>query len=143
MHQEFHMGSKTIRLLPALFNVFPPKFYIRIESQFNRPSSKENRRISFEQYEIQDSTSIEQLWQHTQSIFDDMKPVVYFNIILPLFAMMYNKLLSNQLKKSNIDIRNIDLSHIRTNALEYSPHTALHNLNAKYFNQDSIESYSI
>jgi phosphoenolpyruvate synthase/pyruvate phosphate dikinase len=134
---KFHMGSKTIRLLPRFLTFFLS--FIRIESQFNRQVAKKIEEYRLSNKEIQDSTSIEKLWQHTQSIFDDMKPVVYFNIILPLFAMMYNKLLSNQLKKSNIDIRNIDLSHIRANALEYSPHTALHNLNAKYFNQDLID----
>lgn len=133
---KFHMGAKTIRLLPRFFTFFLS--FIRVESQFNRLVSKKVGEFRLSNEAIQKSSSIEQLWQQTQSIFEDMKPVVYFNIILPLFAMMYNKLLTSQLQKSNFDIRNIDLSHIRTNALEYSPHTALQSLNSKYSNRDSI-----
>lgn len=133
---KFHIGGKTIRLLPRFFTFFLS--FIRIESQFNHLVSKKVGEFRLSNEAIQKSSSIEQLWQHTQSIFEDMKPVVYFNIILPLFAMMYNKLLTNQLQKSNIDIRNIDLSHIRINALEYSPHTALQNLNSKYSDLNPI-----
>jgi hypothetical protein len=109
--------------------------FIRIESQFNRQIKKKIDEFRLSNKEIQESVSIEQLWQHSQNIFEDMKPVVYFNITVPLFAMMYNKLLSNELQKANIDLRNIDLSHVRTNAIEYSPHTALHKLNEKYSDQ--------
>lgn len=133
---KFHIGGKTIRLLPRFFTFFLS--FIRIESQFNHLVSKKVGEFRLSNEAIQKSSSIEQLWQHTQSIFEDMKPVVYFNIILPLFAMMYNKLLTNQLQKSNIDIRNIDLSHIRISALEYSPHTALQNLNSKYSDLNPI-----
>jgi phosphohistidine swiveling domain-containing protein len=134
---KFHMGSKTIRLLPRFIRFFFS--FIRIESQFNRQIKKKIDNFRLSNKEIQESVSIEQLWQHSQMIFDDMKPVVYFNITVPLFAMMYNKLLSNQLQKASVDLRNIDLSHVRTNAIEYSPHTALHRLNEKFSDNDSIE----
>jgi pyruvate,water dikinase len=138
---KFHMGAKTIKLLPRFIRFFFS--FMRIESQFNRQVSRKIDEFRLSNKNIQESTSIEQLWQHTQSIFDDMKPVVYFNIVLPMFAMMYNKFLTSQLQKSGVDIRNIDLSHIRANALEYSPHTALHNLNTKYFNQYVIDHKAI
>lgn len=133
---KFHMGSKTIRLMPRFIRFFLS--FIRIESQFNRQIEKKIDEFRLSNKEIQESVSIEQLWQHSQKVFDDMKPIVYFNITVPLFAMMYNKLLSSELQKANIDLRNIDLSHVRSNAIDYSPHTALHKLNEKYSDQSSV-----
>jgi phosphoenolpyruvate synthase/pyruvate phosphate dikinase len=134
---KFHMGSKTFRLFPRFMRFFLS--FIRIENRFNKQLPKIISDFRVSNKEIQESTSLEQLWQQTQMIFEDMQPIVYYNIVLPLFAMMYNKMLANQLEKSNIDIRNIDLSHVRDNALQYSPHTALHELNQKYSIKDSID----
>jgi hypothetical protein len=86
---KFHMGSKTIRLLPRFIRFFLS--FIRIESQFNRQIKKKIDKFRLSNKEIQESVSIENFGNTLRCIFDDMKPVVYFNITVPLFAMMYNK----------------------------------------------------
>lgn len=139
---KFHMSSKTYRLTPRFIRFFLS--FVRIENRFNKQLKKKISEFRKNNVEIQESVSVEQLWQQTQNIFEDMKPMVYYNIVLPLFAMMYNKMLSNQLSKLNIDIRSLDLYHIRDNALQYSPHKAMHDLNQKYLsqgliNQDELE----
>ena len=87
--------------------------FIRIENQFNSLLKKKMNEFRSNRDEIENLTTVNELWDHTQKIFKDMGPIVYYNIVLPLFAMMYNKMLTNQLGKSDVDIRNIDLSHIR------------------------------
>jgi phosphohistidine swiveling domain-containing protein len=134
---KFHMSSQTFKLLPRFLSFFLS--FIRIEHRFNKQLPKIIEDFRLNNKEIQETVSIEQLWQKTQMIFEDMRPVVYFNIVLPMFAMMYNKMLTNQLNNSNVDIRNVDLLHIRKNALQYSPHSVMHDLHQKYVNTDPVD----
>jgi phosphohistidine swiveling domain-containing protein len=134
---KFHMSAQTFKLLPRFLSFFLS--FIRIEYRFNKQLPKIIEDFRFNNKEIEETDSIEQLWQKTQMIFEDMRPVVYFNIVLPMFAMMYNKMLTSQLNKSNVDIRNVDLLHIRKNALQYSPHSAMHDLHQKYVNKDPFD----
>ena len=135
---KFHMSAKTFRLMPRFLLFFLG--FIRIEKQFNSLMKKKMNEFRSSSEEIENLKTVNELWEHTQKLFKDMGPIVYFNIVLPLFAMMYNKMLTNQLGKSDIDIRNIDLAHIRNDALQYSPHKTLHELNQKYFNNSETDT---
>ncbi len=138
---KFHMSTHTVKLIPRFLRFFLS--FIRLESRFSKHMSTIMNDFKASIKKIEQSESVEELFHQTLAIFDDMRPIVYYNIVLPLFAMMYNKLLTGQLKKSKIDILNVDMSHIRTNAKQYSPHTALKELNQKYSGQDQINSIEL
>lgn len=70
----------------------------------------------------------------------EMAPLVRISILVPLFAMMYYRMLGGLLHKQGIDVRRIELSGRREALLRYSPHLHLERLHATYFASDAPRS---
>lgn len=67
-------------------------------------------------------------------IFDETREVAYFNIMIPLLAMMYHRFLGVLLKKQGVDGRLLDLSPAGAERVE--PQQALRNLHDRYYGND-------
>jgi pyruvate,water dikinase len=56
----------------------------------------------------------------------------YYNIIIPILAMAYNRILQQFLKKMGIDYKSVDLGFEKDELMEYNPHFHLARLNTIY-----------
>lgn len=71
-------------------------------------------------------------------VFAETKTVVRFNILIPMFAMMYHRLLTSLLKKNGYDTRLLELNGVAAAAEHYSPHNRLEKLHHQYFASHSV-----
>lgn len=65
-------------------------------------------------------------------VYDETIPVAYFNIMIPMLAMMYNRLLSGMLKKQGYDARLLEMGGVATVREQFNPHQSLEKLRDKY-----------
>lgn len=70
-------------------------------------------------------------------IFDETKEVVYYNIMIPMLAMMHHRMFSNLMKKNGYDVRSIELQGAKQAAAVYNPQHTLQKLHDRYF-EDGI-----
>lgn len=68
-----------------------------------------------------------------EEIFNETEVVAYYNIIIPLLAMMHHQLLSNLLKNHGYDLRSLELRGAKEAAVRYNPHHTLQRLHDTYF----------
>src|SRR6056297_3080733 len=71
-------------------------------------------------------------------VFEETKSVAYYNIRIPLQAMMYHRLLFFILKKYGYDLRSIELKGAKEAAELYNPQHTLHVLHKRYFEDFEI-----
>jgi phosphohistidine swiveling domain-containing protein len=65
-------------------------------------------------------------------VFDETIPVAYFNIMIPMLAMMYFRLLASMLKKHGYDARSLEMSGVSAVKDSYNPRLYLEKLRDKY-----------
>lgn len=124
-------GSGILLRLPRLM-LFTWRF-IRAEKQFKKlMRSKESAYRKLIQQMDVCSTAAEWL-ELARHVFVETQPVAYFNIVIPLQAMMYHRFLAGQLKKYGHDIRTLKLAGVADATAKYSPHFRLEQLHQKYF----------
>jgi len=80
----------------------------------------------------------EELFKLALRIFDETRTVAYYNIIIPMFAMMHHQLLSRMIKKQGYDVRLLELRGGREAAALYNPHHSLKALHDRYFGDIEI-----
>ncbi len=78
-----------------------------------------------------------------QSILNETRTVAYFNILIPMQAMMYHRLLTNMLKKHGHDTRSLQLAGVAAATEKYSPHFKIEQLHMKYYETGQILSPEI
>ncbi len=61
-------------------------------------------------------------------LYQDLHPLVYYNINIPILMAVYNALFSNYLKKAGVDPAHFDLMAGMTEHLEYAPDITLRDL---------------
>jgi phosphohistidine swiveling domain-containing protein len=69
-------------------------------------------------------------------VFHETKPVAYYNIMIPMLAMMHHHLLASLLKKHGYDARSLELGDASA-AEQYNPLCNLAELQKKYWSQAS------
>jgi phosphohistidine swiveling domain-containing protein len=71
--------------------------------------------------------------QLAAQIFDETKEVAYFNIMVPMLAMMHHRMLISMLKKQGYDARLLELSGAKEAAGRYNPQNVLQVLHDRYY----------
>jgi len=79
-----------------------------------------------------------ELLELASKIFEETKSVAYYNIRIPLQAMMYHRLLFFLLKKYGYDLRTIELKGAKEAAEQYNPQYKLQILHERYFGDSEI-----
>ena len=66
-------------------------------------------------------------------VFEETKGVAYFNIIIPILAMIHYRLLAGLIKKYGHDIRSLELLGAKDAAAIYHPQDSLQMIHDRYF----------
>jgi pyruvate,water dikinase len=124
-------GLGILARLPRLFS-FAFSFFT-IESRFNRllEAKKQNYIALLDHMPVE--PTISEWMDLLDKIFNETKPVVYFNIVIPMLAMMHHRLFTNMLKKYGYDARLLELKGVAEATEQTSPHSRLDKLHQKYF----------
>ncbi len=79
--------------------------------------------------------------QMSSRIFDESKDVAYYNIMIPMLAMMHHRMLAGLLKKRGVDARLIELHGAKEAAAHYNPQNTLQKLHNSYYgdSQNTLE----
>jgi len=82
--------------------------------------------------------------QMASRIFDESKDVAYYNIMIPMLAMMHHRMLTGVLKKHGYDARLIELLGAKEAAARYNPQNTLQKLHDRYYSgtQKTLEGTS-
>lgn len=128
---RMHPGMKSIYLLPRMAGFAVSLSFI--ELRLKRLINSKNKKYRVLSSKIEREVSPEGLLSLAETLFAETRPVVYFNIMIPLIGMMYTRFFDSMLKKSGVDPRILDTSIIRQASAEYSPLHALEALHRKYF----------
>ena len=71
-------------------------------------------------------------------IFDETKDVAYYNIVIPMLAIMHHKLLGKLVKKQGYDVRMLELRGAQEVAERFNPQYSLQRLHERYFGESGI-----
>ncbi|MEI8199470.1 MAG: PEP/pyruvate-binding domain-containing protein [Eubacteriales bacterium] len=135
---HFRPGLRTIFLMPRMLAFGAGLLFIEARLAW---LLKRKKRIYLEiAAEMSGKLSPKELLDMSEKLFQETKSVVHFNIMIPMFAMMYNKMLENMLEKIHIDSRMLDTSGIRSATGKYNPIHSLQILHQKYFADSPVLS---
>ncbi|SCZ78094.1 PEP/pyruvate-binding domain-containing protein [Acidaminobacter hydrogenoformans] len=128
---HMHPGFGIIPRLPRLF-VFALSF-IGIHHRLQR--LVKNKKVAYDNLiaSMKADLKPEDWLQKASLIFDETQEVAYYNIIIPLLAMMHYQLLAALLKQYGYDVRMLELEGSREAASKYNPQYTLQALHACYF----------
>ena len=128
---HMHPGVGIIPRLPRLFG-FALSF-IGIHHRLQR--LVKNKKAAYENLITSMKADLKpEEWLHKASmIFDETQEVAYYNIIIPLLAMMHYQFLSALLKQHGYDVRMLELEGSREAASKYNPQHTLQVLHERYF----------
>ena len=76
--------------------------------------------------------------QIASHIFDETKEVAYYNIMIPMLAMMHHRMLIRLLKKRGYDARVLELQGAKEAAACYNPQNTLQALHNRYFGDQGL-----
>jgi phosphohistidine swiveling domain-containing protein len=71
--------------------------------------------------------------QMALQVFDETKEVAYYNIMIPMLAMMHHRMFSRLLKNNGHDARLIELRGAKQAAAIYNPQNTLQTLHNRYY----------
>lgn len=128
-----------IRIIPRLPRLLRFTFdFIRIESQFDKLLQSKKERYEELIRGMSPDLSDQEWLALANQIFIETQPVVYFNIMLPMLAMMHHRMLTEMLKKAGIDARTLELYGVSVVSEKNSPHNRMEQLHRQYF-ADKVE----
>lgn len=92
----------------------------------------------FEQfdYRIADTLEIPQLLNEIDRLFGYVQNAAYYNFFGPLLLAMYNRVLEDQLKKSGVEISQLDFTAELPELGDYDPNHYLHSLHKELISLD-------
>jgi len=129
-------GIKIVSKLPRLMS-FALDF-MRIESQFDTLLQTKKKNYDALISEMSQDLSDQEWLALSKRIFIETQPVAYFNIMLPMLAMMHHRMLTGMLKKAGIDARTLELNGFSVVSEKNSPHNRMEQLHRQYF-ADKVE----
>jgi pyruvate,water dikinase len=121
---------KTFLRLPRLLAFLASKWFFAHRIKRNLPVLIENFQ-SFEYRQANDLTP-KQLLQEIDRLFKVVQTAAYYNIASPIIAMIYHRILQNQLAKLGVDWLQFDLMEGMTAGNDYNPNHHLHNLHEAF-----------
>lgn len=129
-------GIKIVSKLPRLMS-FALDF-MRIESQFDTLLQTKKKNYEALISEMSQDLSDQEWLALSNRIFIETQSVAYFNIMLPMLAMMHHRMLTGMLKKAGIDARTLELNGFSAVSEKNSPHNRMEQLHRQYF-ADKVE----
>jgi len=127
---KFRPGPRSLLMMPRIM-LFAASL-IGIERRFKRFEKKmksEFSRIYRKDMQNMDET---QLFEEINKISAMSSITAHYNIVLPILAMVFNRLMQRILQGLGIDYSNIQPGYSRKELLEYCPHLHLERLNKIY-----------
>jgi len=124
-------GLRIITKLPR-FLAFATRL-LRIESHLSRLVKTKRKKYERLISQMSPSLSEHQWIDLANQIFDETKPVAYFNIMIPMLTMMHHRMLMGMLKKQGYDGRLLELRGLAEASERSSPHHRLSQLHHKYY----------
>lgn len=123
----FHPSMKSIRLLPRLIRFVNSKWHFEKQIKRNLPVIE----VALKDFSIDDikSADAEELLPAIQKLYNIVQKSVYLNILTPILASMYTRLLEKQLLKIGHNLDSIDLVQGMTLIDQYNPSIKLDQLN--------------
>ncbi len=126
---------KTLLRLPNLLVFFMDKWFF--QPKMRRVLKKKHRQFATIDYRSANEFEVPQLLAEIDRLYDIVQDAAYYNIVGPLLMMMYNRVLSNQLKKIGVDFSQLDLVADLPELSDYDPNYHLHTLNEQFISLNS------
>jgi phosphohistidine swiveling domain-containing protein len=128
------MSRGMLKLFPRLMSFFYHKWYFSSKIQKNVPPLIQAIR-SIDVSAVAQYNEIEILGA-IRHLYDLIAKLAYYNITAPLLMMMYNGMISSQLKKQGVNSEQFDLMENMPEIEQYSPDRDLMELHQIYCNSD-------
>jgi phosphohistidine swiveling domain-containing protein len=125
---------KTFLRLPRLLGFLVSKWFFARRIEQNLPGLIE----SFQGFTFRKAPELtpRQLLQEIDRLYQVVQATAYYNIASPIIAMIYLRILQNQLAKLGVDWLMFDLMEGMTAAKKYDPNHHLHNLHEAFTRLD-------
>ncbi len=127
---------KTLLRLPNLLIFFVDKWFF--EPKMRKALKQIRQQFDATDYRRASQLDAPQLLEEIDRLFDIVQSAAYYNIVGPLLMMMYNRVLSNQLKKMGVDFSQFNLVAELPEISDYDPNFHLHALHKKFVALDEV-----
>ncbi len=126
----FKPSIKMLPLLPRFLRFLIDKWRFEQKLKKKYPVVRDELE-KFSPY-LDPVTSVEEQISEINDLYDAVQDIVYFNVLTPILATMYVRMLERQLAKLNIDLLEFDLMENFSEGDQYQPNITLAKLNKKY-----------
>ena len=125
---------KMFLRLPNLISFFWDKWFFK--SKMSKAMHKIQQQFEQFDYRIADTLEIPQLLNEIDRLFGYVQNAAYYNFFGPLLLAMYNRVLEDQLKKSGVEISQLDFTAELPELGDYDPNHYLHSLHKELISLD-------
>ena len=125
---------KMFLRLPNLIFFFLDKWSFK--SKMNKAIHEIQQQFEQYDYRIADTLEIPELLNEIDRLFGYVQNAAYYNFVGPLLLAMYNRVLEDQLKKSGVEISQLDFTAELPELGEYDPNLHLHSLHKEFISLD-------
>lgn len=126
---------KMLLRLPNLLIFFMDKWFF--EPRMRKALKQIRQQFDMIDYQRASQLDAPQLLEEIDRLFEIVQNAAYYNIVGPLLMMMYNRVLSNQLKKIGVEFSQFDLVAELPEFNDYDPNFHLHALHKKFITLDT------
>ena len=125
---------KTLLRLPNMLLFFLDKWFF--EPKMRKALKQIRQQFDAIDYQKARQMDVPQLLEEIDKLFDIVQNAAYYNIVGPLLMMMYNRVLTNQLKKIGVDFSQVDMVAELPELSNHDPNHHLHALHEKFISLD-------
>ena len=139
----FKPNLKILILLPKLVRFIIDKWTLEKKIRLALPVFAEDLE-NFSLYPNPETSLTDQLVEINE-LYNLVQRIVYFNVLTPILATMYTRMLEGQLKKIDVDLLEFDLLENLNEIDQYQPNIALRKLHEKLtyqFEGNDFHSFS-
>jgi pyruvate,water dikinase len=122
----FKFNLKMFRLVPRLIRFINDKWHFQKKIKSDLPEFQ--KAIRDFPIHPEPEMPLEKQVRSIDQLNQQLKEIVYFNVVTPLLATLYSRFLEKQLKKLDIDYRQFNLYENMPELDEYNPNTSLEKL---------------
>lgn len=128
----FKPTIKMLPLLPKLTRFIVDKWRLEKKILSTLPAFEEDLRCFSPNPDPE--TALADQVKEINALYKLVQRIVYFNVLTPILASMYARILESQLRKLDVDLLRFDLLHNFREIDPYQPNIALANLHQKLYN---------
>ncbi len=125
---------KMFLRLPNLIFFFWDKWFFK--SKMSKAIHEVQQYFEKFDYRMADALEIPQLLNEIDRLYGYVQNAAYYNIVGPILMAMYNRVLEDQLKKSGVEISQLDFAAEYPELGDYDPNLHLHSLNKEFISLD-------